>query len=149
MAGFIGTSNLISATVRSLDGGTAVLDCAADETLLVPDVSRAAVGIGMQVDITVRPEKIAIGTGPPPPGWCAIRGRVREVVYLGTATQYAVDALDGAQLIVFRQNASDADDIAGRDQDVWLSWRPEHSFALQAEPGEAAATPDLLSQVAS
>ena len=28
------------------------------------------------------------------------------------------------------QNTSDSDDIAERGQDVWLSWRPDHSLAL-------------------
>ncbi|OYV72237.1 MAG: hypothetical protein B7Z72_05215 [Gemmatimonadetes bacterium 21-71-4] len=65
---------------------------------------------------------------------CSLRGRVSEVVYLGTSTQYAVRTIDGTELSVFAQNASDASDIAERDDDVWLSWRPEHSLALAQSP---------------
>jgi spermidine/putrescine transport system ATP-binding protein len=94
--------------------------------------------VGQPLDVTVRPEKIVLGLDRPEPGRCAIRGRVSEVVYLGTSTQYAVKTLDGSDLLVFLQNAADSSDVAERDQDVWLSWRPEHTLALAPS---AAGTP--------
>ena len=130
VAGFIGTSNLISGTVRSVDGSTAVLDTGADESVVVPDARSAGAVAGQPLEITVRPEKILLTSARPDAGRCAIRGRVAEVVYLGTSTQYAVRTADGSELLVFVQNASDSADIAERDQDVWLSWRPDHSLAL-------------------
>ncbi len=130
VAGFIGTSNLITGLVRSLDGTTAVLETGAGDSLVVTDARAAGAAVGQSLDLTVRPEKISIATGPPTAGRCALRGRVSEVVYLGTSTQYAVRTTDGTELSVFAQNASDASDIAERGDDVWLSWRPEHSLAL-------------------
>jgi spermidine/putrescine transport system ATP-binding protein len=130
VAGFIGTSNLLNGTVRTIDGTTAVLETAPDENLVVADASRADASVGKMLDLTVRPEKIVLSIERPDPGRCALRGRVREVVYLGTSTQYAVTTSQGFDLLVFVQNASDAADIARRDQDVWLSWRAEHSLAL-------------------
>jgi spermidine/putrescine transport system ATP-binding protein len=133
VAGFIGTSNIISGRVASMDGGTAVLETGADETVAVPDANEVGATAGAPLDITVRPEKIVLSADRPEPGRCAIRGRVTEVVYLGTSTQYAVTALGGSDLRVFVQNASDADDIAERGDDVWLSWRPEHTLPLVAD----------------
>jgi spermidine/putrescine transport system ATP-binding protein len=52
------------------------------------------------------------------------------VVYLGTSTQYAVRTRGGSDLLVFVQNASDSSDVAERGQEVWLSWRPEHTLPL-------------------
>jgi spermidine/putrescine transport system ATP-binding protein len=130
VAGFIGTSNLITGVVREMDGTTAVLACAADESLVVPDAAEAGAAVGLDLDVTVRPEKIVISVDRPAPGRCAVRGRVAEVVYLGTSTQYAVTMSDDTELSVFVQNASDARDIAERGSDVWLSWRPDHSLAL-------------------
>jgi spermidine/putrescine transport system ATP-binding protein len=130
VAGFIGTSNLLNGTVRTIDGTTAVLETAPEENLVVADASRADASVGKMLDLTVRPEKIVLSIERPDPGRCALRGRVREVVYLGTSTQYAVTTSQGFDLLVFVQNASDAADIARRDQDVWLSWRAEHSLAL-------------------
>jgi spermidine/putrescine transport system ATP-binding protein len=140
VAGFIGTSNLITGRVRVMDGSTAVLEAAADECLVVPEAASAGAAAGQDLDVTVRPEKIVISEDRPGSGRCAVRGRVTEVVYLGTSTQYAVATADGTELSVFVQNASDADDIAGRGADIWLSWRPDHSLALvttQPAPAEA------------
>ena len=139
VAGFIGTSNILGGRVRELDGGTALLDTPSGETLVVPDAVAAGARVGESLEITVRPEKIVISTADPQPGRCAVRGRVNEVVYLGTSTQYAVTASDGSDLLVFLQNAADSSDIAERGDDVWLSWRPEHSLVL-AHEGAAAPT---------
>jgi spermidine/putrescine ABC transporter ATP-binding subunit len=136
VAGFIGTSNLLSGTVRELDGSTAVIDTSADELLIAPDAVEVGAAVGATLDVTVRPEKIVLSPEPPAPGLCKIRGRVAEVVYLGTSTQYAVRTADGSDLLVFLQNASDSRDIAEREQDVWLSWRPEHTLPLAGEPAD-------------
>jgi spermidine/putrescine transport system ATP-binding protein len=130
VAGFIGTSNLITGVVSRMDGRAAVLQTSADESLVVADAADAGAQEGKQLDVTVRPEKITLTLERPDSGRCAVRGRVTEVVYLGTSTQYAVRTTDGSDLLVFVQNSSDAADIARRDQDVWLSWRPENSLAL-------------------
>jgi len=68
----------------------------------------------------------------PPSGWngSVLRGTVNEVVYLGTATNYNVTTSTGAEVVVFTQNASSADDIAARGDGVWLSWEPQHSYAI-------------------
>jgi spermidine/putrescine transport system ATP-binding protein len=134
VAGFIGTSNLISGKVRSLDGSTAVLEAGADESLVVPEAKAVDAQVGKAIDLTVRPEKIMISTDRPDSGRCMLRGRVSEVVYLGTSTQYAVRTYDGTDLSVFMQNASDSSDVADRGADIWLSWRPEHSLALAGGP---------------
>ncbi|MDQ6848386.1 MAG: ABC transporter ATP-binding protein [Actinomycetota bacterium] len=134
VAGFIGTSNLLSGTVREIDGVSAMLETAHDESLVVADASRAGPIEGRNLDLTVRPEKIVISAEHPGSGRCALRGRVTEVVYLGTSTQYAVMTSNGSELLVFLQNAADADDAAERGDDVWLSWRPEHSLALSDSP---------------
>jgi spermidine/putrescine transport system ATP-binding protein len=136
VAGFIGTSNLIRATVERVDGTTAVLASAPDESLVAPDALRASAQVGKPLELTVRPEKIVLSTTPPASDWCRLRGRVTEVVYLGTSTQYAVRTTDGSDLLVFLQNASHSSDVADRDQDVWLSWRPEHSLALVDTPAQ-------------
>jgi spermidine/putrescine transport system ATP-binding protein len=139
VAGFIGTSNLISGTVSRMDGGTAELDTGTDESVLVLNAHEVGAGVGQALDVTVRPEKITLSTERPDGGRCKLRGRVSEVVYLGTSTQYAVRTADGSDLLVFMQNASDSDDIAERDADVWLSWRPEHSLALAPSANDVAS----------
>jgi spermidine/putrescine transport system ATP-binding protein len=131
VAGFIGTSNIIGGTVERIDGTTAVLGAGPDELVIAPDAVRQGASVGKPLELTVRPEKIIIsGTRPTEGGRCRMRGQVSEVVYLGTSTQYAIRTSDGSDLLVFLQNAADSSDVAERGQDVWLSWRPEHSLAL-------------------
>jgi spermidine/putrescine transport system ATP-binding protein len=139
VAGFIGTSNLMTGPVRSMDGTTAILESGADESIVVPDAAAVGARVGQPLDLTVRPEKIVLTQDAPEAGRCALHGTVKEVVYLGTSTQYAVLTPDGAELNVFVQNASDASDIAERGDRVWLSWRPEHSLALANAPAPVKA----------
>jgi len=141
VAGFIGTSNLMSGTVRSMDSGTAVLETGADESVIVPEANEVGASVGQDLHVTVRPEKIVLSAERPAAGLCAIRGRVTEVVYLGTSTQYAIRTPSGSDLVVFVQNAADSSDLARRDQDVWLSWRPEHTLALTG--GDEAPNPEI------
>ncbi|MGH8963511.1 MAG: ABC transporter ATP-binding protein [Jatrophihabitantaceae bacterium] len=134
VAGFIGTSNLLQGNVARIDGTTAVLEGTSGERVVVPDATAVGAAVGRPLHLTVRPEKIVITHEQPDSERCTIRGRVAEVVYLGSSTQYAIRTADGADLSVFAQNSSDSSDIAERDQDVWLSWRPDHSLALADTP---------------
>lgn len=119
VAGFIGTSNLLAGSVV---GGELKIG---NGRVLVP-------GHEGEVTVTVRPEKITIGTGEPGAGLSALPGRVTEVVYLGTYNSYAVALADGAEITVFQQNAVDATMTAERGDAVWLSWQPRHSYVISA-----------------
>ena len=140
VAGFIGTSNVVRKMVERVDGSTAVLATGADELLIAPNAVEAGAVVGRPLELTVRPEKIVLSTSVPSGDRCRIRGRVTEVVYLGTSTHYAIRSADGTELLVFVQNASDSSDVAGRDQDVWLSWRPDHCLAL-ADTSSGVSSP--------
>jgi putative spermidine/putrescine transport system ATP-binding protein len=111
VAGFVGTSNLLEGEV-------------------------AAAVIGAAGTYTVRPEKIRMlpaSAGPSAEaGGCTTTGVVREVVYLGSATQSVVDLDAGGTLLVLEQNTQDsAEDSLGRRGDaVRLSWRREHTVAI-------------------
>jgi spermidine/putrescine transport system ATP-binding protein len=93
---------------------------------------------GRTVDVTVRPEKIRVATQTPEPGMSRLRGTVTETVYLGSATHYTVTLADDADIVVFQQNPSDASNIAERGSTVWLSWRPQHSYALPESTAHVA-----------
>ena len=132
VAGFIGTSNLLSGTATRVDSQQAVVEIGPDERLVVPiRAGGPAISTGSMVELTVRPEKIALSvTAPATPNGNVIRGTVTEVVYLGTATNYNITTSTGAEVVVFTQNASSAEDIAVRGDAVWLSWEPQHSYAI-------------------
>ncbi len=135
VAGFIGTSNLLSGDVKSASADRAVILSGDGQHIEVPLREGLSAAIGSPVELTVRPEKIDLtldGAGAGAAS-CRLRGTVTEVVYLGTSTNYNVLTSTGAEMTVFVQNSNNADDVAARGQDVWLSWEPEHSYAIGAQ----------------
>ncbi|MDA0565469.1 ABC transporter ATP-binding protein [Streptomonospora sp. S1-112] len=130
-AGFIGTSNLLSGEVADTGGGVTAIEVAgAGRVLAAGGAQAGGFPAGVRVDVTVRPEKVAIARAEPRGDLVRLRGTVTEVVYLGSATHYTVKLGNGAEIVVFQQNSSDAVGAAERGDTVWVSWRPEHSSVL-------------------
>lgn len=130
VAGFIGTSNLLTGTVTRVDAGRAVIEVSPEERIVVP-VTGQAVTAGSQLQLTVRPEKIEISAARPAGYGCVLRGEVTDVAYLGTSTNFSVSTTTGADIVVFQQNsAAAAADVAAQGDSVWLSWQPEHSYPI-------------------
>jgi spermidine/putrescine transport system ATP-binding protein len=135
VAGFIGTSNLLTGRVGRVSGEQAVIEVSPDERIVLP-LRRAAgpgdraAGSGDEVELTVRPEKIVITGSPPGTDGSVLRGTVTEVVYLGTSTNFSVTTTTGAEMVVFRQNSASGDSQPARGETVWLSWDPQHSYPI-------------------
>jgi spermidine/putrescine transport system ATP-binding protein len=129
VAGFIGTSNLLTGVVTRLDAGRAVIEVSAEERIVVP-VNGQALTAGSPLQLTVRPEKIELATARPAGYGCVLRGTVTDVAYLGTSTNFLVTTTTGADIVVFQQNSAAAGDVAAEGDSVWLSWQPEHSYPI-------------------
>jgi putative spermidine/putrescine transport system ATP-binding protein len=116
VAGFVGTSNLLSG-----------------------DVAEAA--LGRRGTFTVRPEKIRLVDldSPPADGFVSAVGRVRDVVYLGSDTRYIVSLESGGELAVLAQNitTSSMEVLALKDRRVRITWDERHT--LPVEPGDETA----------
>jgi putative spermidine/putrescine transport system ATP-binding protein len=106
VAGFVGTSNLISGEVARTITGAA----------------------GM---FTVRPEKIHLAAPGEQPGpeQCTADGVISEVVYLGVNTRYIVSLAAGGELVVVQQNqaTSSMEALAARGRQVRLVWDRQHN----------------------
>jgi spermidine/putrescine transport system ATP-binding protein len=140
VAGFIGTSNILRGRIEREADGFGVVRFGLHDRVLVP--RDPDVRVGEEVEIAVRPEKIALVSSAvaAPSGHCALRGRVREVVYLGTSTTYYVVVTDGTEFTIFRQNAASAEEVDVREgQDVQLVWAPEYSYVLGRSPDEGGS----------
>jgi len=129
VAGFIGTSNLLSGTVARVGAGQAVIEVSPDERIIVP-VHDPGLAPGSTLELTVRPEKIQLSTTRPADQGCVLRGSVTEVVYLGTSTNFSVSTTTGADIVVFQQNSAAAGEAVDRGDNVWLSWQPENSYPI-------------------
>ena len=69
VAGFIGTSNLLTGSVTRLESGRAVIQLSPEERIIVP-VPSPGPEPGTPVELTVRPEKIELATDRPAAGGC-------------------------------------------------------------------------------
>ncbi|MEE1820471.1 ABC transporter ATP-binding protein [Streptomyces sp. SP18ES09] len=114
VAGFVGTSNLLSG-----------------------DAARRVVGA--PGTYSIRPEKIRIlsdHTAPGEPGHSTASGTVAEVVYLGDSTRFLVDLDGGGRLTALQQNlrTSSADLAAFRGARIGLQWHPSHAVRVPEHP---------------
>jgi putative spermidine/putrescine transport system ATP-binding protein len=109
VAGFVGTSNLLTGAVA--------------ETV-----------VGRSGTFTIRPEKIRLEDPhhDPAPGEASAPGHVRDVVYVGPDTRYIVSLDAGADLVVTQQNlaTSSTEALAARGRPVRLVWQRQHCLAI-------------------
>ena len=118
VAGFVGTSNILSGATAS-----AIL--------------------GEAGTFTVRPEKIHLEAAEAavPDGWAFADGRIHDVVYLGSDTKYYVELAAGGSLAVIKQNVAttSSEALAQKGNAVRLTWERRHALPLKpdhaAEPG--------------
>jgi spermidine/putrescine transport system ATP-binding protein len=132
VAGFIGTSNLLTGEVSRITDGNAVVVVSPDEQVIVP-AGEQTMAPSSQIEITVRPEKISISAGRPDSVGSVLRGTVTEVVYLGTSTTFTVRTTTGADMLVFQQNSASNTSDPVRGDSVWLSWDPQYSYPIGQE----------------
>ncbi len=109
VAGFVGTSNLLSGAV-------------------------AEAIVGRPGTFTVRPEKIHLNDPDTEPEEDEVDalGRIREVVYIGPDTRYHVALDAGAELIVTRQNiaTTSTEALAQQGRAVRLHWKRQHCLPV-------------------
>jgi spermidine/putrescine transport system ATP-binding protein len=137
VADFIGVSNLMPATVTGpgeveLDQGQRIF------------TETGGFSPGDRCHAVVRPEKLRVELGENGGGG-RDQGRVEGIVasslYLGTATQIAVDLGEGTRMTVLVPNADEAERqrLPGGGARVALSWEPDHMHLVRESPhGETA-----------
>jgi putative spermidine/putrescine transport system ATP-binding protein len=105
VAGFVGTSNLISGEVAKRITGSEQM-------------------------FSVRPEKIRLDStnGKVDKDMYTIEGVIRDVVYLGLFTRYLVEIEGGGDLVVVEQNlkSTSMDVLSAKGQRVCLAWHKNH-----------------------
>jgi spermidine/putrescine transport system ATP-binding protein len=138
VAGFIGVSNLMPATVAS--SGRVRLASG-------PELATETGGLstGEQCAAVVRPEKLRVdpaGEGAPSAnGSPRVEGVVESSLYLGTATQLIVGLEGDVRMTVLVPNASEAERqrLPGGGAKVELSWEPEHMHVVRESPVDGSA----------
>lgn len=123
VADFIGETNFLEGQVETVTAGQVVM--IVDGAVRVNALSGRPVSPGQAVSVAVRPEKISLQRAG------GIRGRIEELVYIGTDTRYVVRLTDRARLTVRTQNVS-ARDVQQfhQGEEVGLSWDADSALVL-------------------
>ncbi len=141
VARFLGVSNLLDAEVVGREDSFAAMKLKDGRVVRAP----ATLNGETQVRVGVRPEKLRIvasgeGEQAAPNGLNAIEGTVLDSSYVGVHTQYLVATPYDHRVVVYSQNieTAGASEVLADGQRVRLTWKPQHSFVINAE--EAAPT---------
>ena len=141
VAGFIGTSNLVTMRVDRREAGLLVMDLGEGQRILAVDPGGDALP---ERTITVRPEWIRLAGEDVGARDRAshVGGTVTDVVYLGSVTQMIVILRTGERLTVHRLN----DEVGAVEprpgERVILHWDAAHSYVIGTpEPGSGTAAP--------
>lgn len=138
VAEFIGTSNLLVIHSGVVEAGvlSASLSNGQRLTALHPTSPTRPVA-GTDVQITVRPERIALHHDLPSqlgPQDSVVRGKVTDLVYLGSLTQVSI-TLPGGETMVVHRMSNDYDVRSLRPGDaVVATWAPEGAHIIGPAP---------------
>jgi spermidine/putrescine transport system ATP-binding protein len=133
VADFIGESNFLDGRVTGLDGQQVTVMI--DDRVPVPARAQDSLVVGEQVTVAIRPEKIRLRPPEMERTDGCVRGRVEEVVYIGTDTYYLVRLTERCTVRVRVQNSQnrlDSGEAIGEGEEVLLSWVPETAMVLKA-----------------
>jgi spermidine/putrescine transport system ATP-binding protein len=132
VAGFIGVSNLMPATVRAANGGRGTVRL---ETGTELEAALDGLATGDRCYAVVRPEKLRVShaSDAAPDALPSVEGVVESSVFLGTATQIVVRLAGEVPKTVLVPNASEAERAAlpGGGAPVRLAWAPEHMHLVR------------------
>ena len=144
VAGFIGVSNLMPATVRKSGAqGEVELDSGVHVNTDVNGFRP-----GDRCHAVVRPEKLAIDSGDR--GQPSVEGLVESSIYLGTSTQLIVQLAGEVLMTVLVPNADEAERqrLPGGGAKVKLSWAPEHIHVVRESDTKGAVPAERIAETA-
>jgi spermidine/putrescine transport system ATP-binding protein len=139
VAGFLGISNLLPATLAGTDAAYAIARLGDDATVRVPS---GLVDGQESIEVGVRPEKIRMhAAGADVPRHLnVLTGTIVDASYVGVSTQYTVRIRHGERVAVYEQNAERTvhGSLHRPGEEVQLTWSPDHTFAVPGDGDPAA-----------
>jgi spermidine/putrescine transport system ATP-binding protein len=125
VANFIGQTNVFSGTVESVSGERITLLTPQGMRIEAVSQDGARIEVGGEEQAAVRPEKVRFGGA----GDNASTAAIRQIVYLGVSTQYIAELPGGERLVLYQQNAQDAEN-PGVGEEVPVSWDARNCLVL-------------------
>ena len=135
VAGFIGSANLLPATVTDAGGAVEV----GGRRFPVPAGDGAAARAGDRAVLMVRPERVRVLVDEPANGHVGVRCTVSDLVFQGPVVRVALAASDGSPLVA-HVGADDQLPFLRPGDEVWAGWEPGAARLLPAQ----TTVPSLL-----
>lgn len=130
VAEFIGSMNIFEGVVMEDETDHVLIDSEeAGCQLYVTDT--AAIPVGTQVAVAIRPEKVMVSFTPPAGNRNCAKGIVKEIAYLGDISIYYIQLESGKTMEAARPNLlrfSERD--ISWDDEVYVFWRTENGVIL-------------------
>ncbi len=124
VAQFIGENNKLSGTVKSIDGDIVAVELANGKTMQALAVN--AGGVGTQTLVSIRPERVSIGSNEGPN---ATQAQVLELIYLGDHIRCRLNVHGNDEFVVKVPNSAGHQHlVVGENTDI--SWDPRDARAL-------------------
>jgi spermidine/putrescine transport system ATP-binding protein len=136
VADFIGTTNLLTGAVESIDAGAALVRLAGGDTCRI---AGRDLQTGHTVELSVRPESIVMrrANGTAPAGPERLHAQVEQVAYLGGSVQYQVRTHGGLSITVVAPKTGDRHPVG---TDVDIAWAPDEALVLAPAAGVEETT---------
>jgi spermidine/putrescine transport system ATP-binding protein len=122
VAGFIGTANLLPATVQEIRGDRAIVKLAADRPAEVPTLGRPF-AVGEKATLMVRPERIRVSAVAPDGDDPWLPVAVAETIFQGPVVRFILVDGDGNEIVAHvRHTDHHGAEHPGRGAGAFASW---------------------------
>lgn len=128
VATFIGSINLIEATVKAIAGTDVTLDAASLGQLratAIPDLKA-----GDRITIAIRPENLHLSGNRPATDAC-VEGSIKASAYLGDRSQYHVHVKGRTHPLYVAAQNTDSASVIDIARPVYVSWKPSALILLR------------------
>src|SRR5690349_18815738 len=137
VADFIGTTNLLTGAIESIDGDAALVRLEGGDSCRVVGRDLAA---GQTIELSIRPESILMkrSNGASPDAVPPMRAQVEQVAYMGGTVQYQVRTHGGLSITVLAPKAGERHAVGS---DVDIAWPPNEALVLAPTAVQEETTP--------
>lgn len=126
VADFIGESNFLEGTVRTVAAGQAIVDCALGQVVGVLPGADTVLEEGSQAIVSIRPETLHIDSFPADEN--SFIGRIVGTTYYGEVAHYQVETENGTTLRISELNPRYLSGARGEELHIWVA--PEDVVVL-------------------
>jgi len=129
VAAFLGESDFIAGTIRSIEGGIACIDTPAGQ---IRQNGARHPSIGSGITVALRPEKLTLLSAPATNQCNCLPGRIVAWRYLGGHLSFEI-AVEGIGSLRAEIAAAEGQAFLQQGKEAWLAWQPQDGVTVTEE----------------